>query len=702
MQLAWSGEQGPGVSRVPRERAVGVSLLLGASQSLLRTMTMAVMFLASDIAQATDDPRRSAERASGAFLSIHTAVAVNHTGARNNDRPVINPRCDDCNMLLSKASAQSVVADSAVRTRRHDARAVASDNSEWRIYTLCLLPLLLAVIAALLIALRTLRLLRREIIERKQDKQRLTSQLNLAQTTSQTKDDFLATMSHELRTPMNGVQGLVDMLERMPLTGEQREMLGMINGSATTLRQILDDLLDYSKIEAGHLTVESGPFDMRELIDSTVGLLAIRAHEKGLSVRTDIASRLAATLRGDSTKLRQILLNLLGNAIKFTSVGQIDVRVSVADAGAQHQAVEIAVTDSGIGIAPDMQSQIFEPFVQAEPSTARRFGGAGLGLAICRRLAHLMGGTLELRSAPGVGTCVTLRVVLPVALDAPHERPIPSSPTSADDTPASPDRNLAIASKTLVLVAEDDPVHQALIRHQLTLLGFACDIADDGAQALAALKQTHYSCLISDCHMPGISGYELARWVRENERDTHGITQRMPILGITANTGPDDLRLCREAGMDGCIVKPVRLATLSELLGKWFGGPVADTSSASSVQETPRPDASIDLTCMIELWGSETTVKTLLEAFVSAVRDDVRALQSLLDDPDVERLMEWHHRVAGAASVLQYPPLLDVLEAYRRGIVTKPIECLRADGLALLDTCNAMLDDIEAQAASLA
>ncbi|QDQ82705.1 ATP-binding protein [Paraburkholderia megapolitana] len=718
MRVAWAGDLGLGASGVIRARVAGVSLLSGMSQSLLRILTMAFVFLTGDIAEATGDPRRSVERTTGAFPSIHTATTVDDAGTRNTDRPTINRRCDDCHLPVFAVSAQRVVADGTLRMYKRDARASmvttvrAGDDGRWRIYTLCLLPLLLALSTALPIALRKLHLLRREITERKQHERQLTSQLDLVQTTSQTKDDFLATMSHELRTPMNGVLGLVDMLERMPLTAEQREMLGTINVSAITLLQILDDLLDYSRIEAGHLTVESEPLDLRQLIDSTVTMMVTRAHEKGLSVRMNIASDLAATLRGDRARLRQVLLNLLGNAIKFTSSGRIEVDVSATYADAQHQIVEIAVTDSGIGIAPDVQMQIFEPFVQAEPSTSRRFGGVGLGLAICRRLVHLMGGTLELRSAPGVGTCVTLRVVLPVEgqcylpdVLGDDRLASPSSTLaglSVDDIPALPDRELAIARGTLVLVAEDDPVHQALIRHQLASLGFACDVVDDGTQALAALKQTHYGCLISDCHMPGLSGYGLARWVRENEWNACGVTGRTKILGITANTGPDDPRLCREAGMDDCIVKPVRLAALREHLGKWFGEPGAYASSAPPAQEAPRPSAPIDLTYMTELWGSETTVKTLLEAFVSAVRDDMRALHPLLDDPDVERLLAWHHRVAGAASVLQYPPLLDVLEAYRRDIVTKPIESLRADGLALLDTCNALLDDIEAQATSLA
>jgi two-component system, NarL family, sensor histidine kinase EvgS len=649
---------------------------------------------------------------------------------------------------------------------------------------------------------------------------------DLAEAASRAKDDFLAMMSHEIRTPMNGVLGLVEVLERTRLDADQGEMLGMIHESAGALLQILDDLLDYSKIEAGRLTIESEPFDLRDLVDTAVGLLAGRAHEKGLKVRVDIEPQVAAILRGDSVRLRQILFNLLGNAIKFTPQGEVDVQVRVVEQNEAAQMVEISVDDTGIGIAPDVQARLFEPFVQAESSTTRRFGGTGLGLTICRKLVALMGGTLSLSSAPGKGTCMTLRLRMPVeaqhytagglrgkrglvvTTDVPvahalehfaaalgieircaardrrelrdpqalrdvdlifvgdgmempdavaqsgakvvvlTEKPKPTgyrivenavrvsinpiswrglgaacaaaltglSPTRAQqqrETEASvmpPDRERAIATGRLVLVAEDHPVNQELIRHQLALLGFACDVVNDGVEALEALEATPYGFLITDCHMPRLSGYDLARAVRERERSTGA---RLPILGITANTAPEDLKACREAGMDDCLVKPTRLATLREYLNRWFGADHARPAVQGDASSAAMPDARgesvdtiafvpVDLSQLTQIWGSESTVKSLLDAFVSAVRDDMRALSPLLRYPDVAALRQWHHRVAGAAGVLQYPPLLRALEDYRRLFNGSAPDTLRSEGHALVRACNAMLDGIEEQAALLA
>ncbi|MCC8404200.1 transporter substrate-binding domain-containing protein [Paraburkholderia sp. MMS20-SJTN17] len=660
---------------------------------------------------------------------------------------------------------------------------------------------------------------------------------DVAEAASRAKDHFFAMMSHEIRTPMNGVLGLVEVLERTPLSTDQSEMLGMIHESAGALLQILDDLLDYSKIEAGRLTLEAEPIDLRELVDNAVGLLAGRAHEKGLKVRVDIAALVAATLRSDSVRLRQILFNLLGNAIKFTPKGEVGVSVSIVEDRADSQTLDLTVQDTGIGIAPDVQAGLFEPFVQAESSTTRRFGGTGLGLTICRKLTELMNGTLTLRSEVGRGTSMIVRLTMPVvarrypvnglrgklgvvitpdprighalvqfgealALEvrglAPDaatpgdvatlsradllfvgedvtlpvrigantrvitltEKPNPTGYRILDDkvrvcinpiswrglgaacaaaitglpsmTPAAsraagvpfttegvappPDRERAIASGRLILVAEDHPVNQELIRHQLALLGFACDVANDGAEALAALERTNYGCLITDCHMPNLSGYELTRRIREAETSCGG-AQRLPILGITANTAPHDLSLCREAGMDDSLVKPTRLATLRDCLSRWFGtdsvrqaAPAGTSGRTSSAPPGERPVPQsvgagpfvpIELSHMTQLWGSEATVKALLGSFVSSMRDDLDALATLLERADAGRLREWLHRATGAASVVQYPPLVRALKAYGCGITAKSPEQLRDEGHALILECEAMLDGIEQQAALL-
>lgn len=271
-------------------------------------------------------------------------------------------------------------------------------------------------------------------------------------------------------------------------------------------------------------------------------------------------------------------------------------------------------------------------------------------------------------------------------------------------------------------------MNQELIRHQLALLGFACDVVGDGAQALDALGKERYGCLITDCHMPNVSGYDLARRVREIEAAearkkgmAEGATPRLPILAITANTAPENLRLCRGAGMDECLIKPTRVATLRDQLARWFGAENALRTAQEQIAPCQRagartsddavPDAAgeaggaanpLDLAHMIQVWGSEATVKALLGSFVSAMRDDLDLLPELLKDIDIARLREWHHRLAGAVGVLQYPALLAVLETWRAHMNTHTPEQLREEGGALIRTCRAMLDGIEQQAALLA
>ncbi len=281
-----------------------------------------------------------------------------------------------------------------------------------------------------------------------------------------------------------------------------------------------------------------------------------------------------------------------------------------------------------------------------------------------------------------------------------------------DTNTEPPDRERAIRTGRLVLVAEDHPVNQELIRHQLALLGFACDVVQDGVEALAALKQTHYGFLITDCHMPNMTGYELARRVRASEL---GLSKRLPILGITASTAPEELSMCRDAGMDDCFVKPTRLATLRDHLNRWR---VMDSTPAEPesdvVEEQDESNVvgavdavdietdEVDLGYMTQLWGSETTVKALLDAFASSFRDDLDTLRSLLDGGSVAQLREWHHRVIGAASVLQYRPLQAALDTFRRDLLDKPDAHRREDGVALIERCEVLLERIEGQCAAIA
>jgi CheY-like chemotaxis protein len=277
-----------------------------------------------------------------------------------------------------------------------------------------------------------------------------------------------------------------------------------------------------------------------------------------------------------------------------------------------------------------------------------------------------------------------------------------------DTNTEPPDRERAIRTGRLVLVAEDHPVNQELIRHQLALLGFACDVVPDGVEALAALKQTHYGFLITDCHMPNMTGYELARRVRASEL---GLSKRLPILGITASTAPEELSMCRDAGMDDCFVKPTRLVTLRDHLNRWR---VMDSAPEADVVEEQNADNvvdvgdvadvetdAVDLGYMTQLWGSETTVKALLDAFVSSFRDDLDTLRLLLDGGSVTQLREWHHRVIGAASVLQYRPLQTALDTFRRDLLDKTDARRRDDAAVLIARCEVLLERIEEQCAAM-
>ncbi|WP_232316524.1 response regulator [Candidatus Burkholderia verschuerenii] len=234
------------------------------------------------------------------------------------------------------------------------------------------------------------------------------------------------------------------------------------------------------------------------------------------------------------------------------------------------------------------------------------------------------------------------------------------------------------------------------------MLGFACDVVHDGVEALAALKNTAYGFLITDCHMPNMTGYELARRVRADEQ---GGSRRLPILGIIASTVPEELKKCHDAGMDDCLIKPTRLATLRDRLNRWWltENPTSQIETPARQQQASNEadDDRLDLDAMAQLWGSEATVKALLDAFVSSFRDDLVALRNLLDHGTVEHLREWHHRVVGAASVLHYAPLLDALETYRRDLQTKSSAQRRSDGLALIARCEQLLETIEAQGAAI-
>jgi signal transduction histidine kinase/CheY-like chemotaxis protein len=388
-----------------------------------------------------------------------------------------------------------------------------------------------------------------------------------AQQASRTKSEFLANMSHEIRTPLNGILGFTGLMASSPLTDAQREYNEAVRSSAESLLVVINDILDFSRIEAGRLSLECTDFSIRKCVEGAVRSIEPLAAGKGLQVVTEVAEEVPDWVRGDSHRLRQVLLNLTGNAVKFTETGRISIRVSLDAAGlrpagdSSAAAIRFAVSDTGIGIPKAQQPLIFQPFRQADGSITRRFGGSGLGLSISSRLVEMMNGGMWVESREGVGSTFFFVVSVP--------RGNATAPAGADAPP--PDRPQEALS---ILVAEDNAINQRLIRHLLEARGHRIAIAGDGAAALAAWRLCPYDLILMDVQMPQMDGLEATRHIRAEERSTGS---HVPIVALTANAMKGDSDKCIEAGMDGYISKPIRIEDLDRVL----------CESASSV--TPAP-----------------------------------------------------------------------------------------------------------------
>jgi CheY-like chemotaxis protein/HPt (histidine-containing phosphotransfer) domain-containing protein len=477
---------------------------------------------------------------------------------------------------------------------------------------------------------------------------------------SRAKSQFLANVSHEIRTPMNALLGIAELLAETELTAEQRRHVEVFRSSGQSLFDLINDLLDLSKIEAGRLELHTEPLRLRALLEERITLLAPRAREKGLALQLEIADDVPAVASGDATRLAQTLTNLLGNAIKFTPSGSVTLAVTREDG----DGLCFAVADTGIGIAPSKLETIFEPFTQADGSVTRAFGGTGLGLSITRSLVELMKGSIGVTSMPGSGTTFWLRLPMPAA-----ELPEIAAAPSTAGTPERP-----TGAPLAVLLAEDNEVNVYLVESMLASAGCRIDVAPNGQSAVDQWRRTRYDVIFMDVQMPGMDGHAATRAIRQLE--TQMGRTRVPIYALSAHAFASDAQASLAAGCDAHLAKPVSKATLLTALATLR--PQAMGAALHTLPPPPPPLAApgaqaLDrATALARMDGDHAMYDRVLQHASVFITDWPNSQDRALATGDAEQAQRLAHDLKSIAATIGAQALAEAAQALEQAFGSPP------------------------------